>query len=239
MCKTHTKSFCFNRIGKEIGVSPETILKTSHGRRSIDVLKILAPERANWECMLSYSNPLFKKGNYQHLFNLDVAKVEGQLPHLYGDDATEIPGARSLLDALISVKAPWAIVTSGTEPLVSGWLNVLKLAIPEHLVTAESVAEGKPDPACYRMGLDKLALGTGSGAITAADVLVLEDSPAGIKAGKDAGCRVIGLVTSHTVEQVAAAEPDWIVRDLDSVKVVASEGGKITLEIANGLRQGL
>ena len=97
------------------------------------------------------------------------------------------------------------------------------------------MAEGKPDPACYRMGLDKLGLGGSS----AADVLVLEDSPAGIKAGKDAGCKVIGLVTSHTVEQVAAAEPDWIVRDLDSVKVVASEGGRITLEIANGLRQGL
>lgn len=39
------------RIGNEIGVDPETILKTSHGRRSIDTLKILAPERANWECM--------------------------------------------------------------------------------------------------------------------------------------------------------------------------------------------
>jgi len=37
-------------IGKDIGVDPETILQTSHGRRSIDVLKILAPEKANWEC---------------------------------------------------------------------------------------------------------------------------------------------------------------------------------------------
>jgi hypothetical protein len=26
------------------------ILQTSHGRRSIDVLKLLCPERANWEC---------------------------------------------------------------------------------------------------------------------------------------------------------------------------------------------
>lgn len=116
---------------------------------------------------------------------------------------------------------------------MSGWLNVLKLAIPEHLVTAESVVEGKPDPTCYRMGLEKLGLvGRGD------EVLVLEDSPAGIKAGKDAGCKVIGLVTSHTVEQVAAAEPDWIVRDLDSVKLVPGEGaGKITLEISNGLCQ--
>lgn len=41
---------CHLRVGKEIGVPPEVILETSHGRRSIDILKILAPEKANWEC---------------------------------------------------------------------------------------------------------------------------------------------------------------------------------------------
>jgi glycerol-1-phosphatase len=39
-----------NRVGGEIGVDPVVILQTSHGRRSIDILKILAPEKANWEC---------------------------------------------------------------------------------------------------------------------------------------------------------------------------------------------
>jgi len=66
-------------------------------------------------------------------------------------------------------------------------------------------------------------------------VLVLEDAPAGIRAGKAAGCMVLGLVTSHTVEQVKSAGPDWIVRDLDSVKIVESEGGSVTLEIRDGL----
>ncbi|OAA64814.1 glycerol-3-phosphate phosphatase [Cordyceps fumosorosea ARSEF 2679] len=200
----------WHTIGNEIGVDPETILKTSHGRRSIDTLKILAPERANWEY---------------------VAKVEGQLPVLYAHLATEIPGARALLDGMIAAAAPWAIVTSGTEPLVHGWLGRMKLAVPEHLVTAESVPEGKPDPACYRMGLDKLRL-----ADVAGEVLVLEDSPAGIRAGKAAGCKVLGLVTSHTAEQVAAAEPDWIVKDLTSVRVVGSEGGRVTIEIKDGLK---
>lgn len=46
--------------------------------------------------------------------------MEGRLPKLYGDDAVEIPGARSLLLDLISKSAPWAIVTSGTVPLVTG-----------------------------------------------------------------------------------------------------------------------
>ena len=36
-------------------MSPEVILETSHGRRSIDILKILAPEKANWDCKLSFS----------------------------------------------------------------------------------------------------------------------------------------------------------------------------------------
>jgi glycerol-1-phosphatase len=163
-----------------------------------------------------------------------VKEMEGRLPKLYGQDAVEIPGARPLLEALIKQKAPWAIVTSGTVPLVGGWLKALDLPRPEHLVTAESVLDGKPDPACYLMGREKLSLQEPT-----KQILVLEDSPAGIRAGKAAGCKVLGLVTSHTVEQVMGASPDWIVRDLDSVKVVESrEGGMTMLEISSALMQG-
>jgi hypothetical protein len=44
-----------NRIGKEIGVDPEVILATSHGRRSIDVLQMYEPKLANWECKSSFT----------------------------------------------------------------------------------------------------------------------------------------------------------------------------------------
>lgn len=158
--------------------------------------------------------------------------MEGLLPKLYGSDAIEIPGARSMLDALISKSSPWAIVTSGSVPLVGGWLEALKLPKPEHLVTAESVQNGKPDPACYVLGRERLGLEDAS-----KEILVLEDSPAGIKSGKASGCKVLGLVTSHTVEQIIAADPDWIVQDLDSVRVLRHEGGKTTIEISNGLRR--
>lgn len=200
----------WHAVGKEIRVSPEKILETSHGRRSIDVFKIIAPDQANWEY---------------------VNKVEAQIPHLYGDDASEIPGSRSLLDSLIARSSRWAIVTSGTEPLVSGWLTVLSLAKPKHLVTAESVLSGKPDPACYLVGLEKLDLQEAP-----QDVLVIEDAPAGIRAGKAAGCKVIGLATSHAIEQVIAAGPDWVVKDLESVKVVGQADGKVTVEISNALQ---
>lgn len=157
--------------------------------------------------------------------------MEGLLPRFHGEDATEIPGARALLDQLIEAKAPWAIVTSGTVPLVTGWLDRLALPHPDILVTAESVENGKPDPACYALGLSKLGLDK----TASSDVLVLEDSPAGIASGKAAGCKVIGLVTSHTLDQVVAAEPDWIVEDLRSVTMVACTSGAVTLQISNAL----
>jgi glycerol 3-phosphatase-1 len=160
--------------------------------------------------------------------------MEGRLPKLYGDDAVEIPGARPLLDSMIAQSIPWAIVTSGTEPLVHGWLTRLSLAQAEHLVSAESVQNGKPDPSCYLLGRERLGLQGGD-----REVLVLEDSPAGIASGKAAGCRVVGLVTSHTFEQVVAAKPDWVVKDLDSLRVVGKYdgSGRWTVEFSDVLHQ--
>lgn len=161
---------------------------------------------------------------------LDVSHMEGLLPLHFGEDAVEIPGARSLLSEIGARSLPWAIVTSGTLALVSGWLKKMGLPTPKHLITAESVENGKPDPACYRMGRERVNLSGDD-----KSVLVLEDSPAGIRAGKAAGCKVLGLVTSHTAEQVKSAEPDWIVKDLESVRIVECKDGSVTLEFRDGL----
>ena len=107
----------------------------------------------------------------------------------------------------------------------------MELPIPENLVTAEDVVEGKPDPACYLMGREKLGLPED------ASTLVFEDSPAGIKAGKAAGCKVLAVVTSHTVDQVAQAGADWIVKDLSSVKMLWPSENGFEIEILNALVQ--
>ncbi|KAK2775337.1 hypothetical protein FQN52_004021 [Onygenales sp. PD_12] len=198
----------WHRLGAEVGLDPETILKTSHGRRSIDVLKIIAPEKANWEY---------------------VSHVEGLIPKDFGQDATEIPGARLLLSNLETAGAPWAVVTSGTRALVNGWLGVLNLAQPKHLVVAEDVEVGKPDPRCYLMGRARLGLGEG------AQMLVVEDAPSGIRAGKAAGFKVLALATTHKLEQLKEAGADWIVEDLRSVELKGCNG-KVEIEILNALQ---
>ena len=202
----------WRQLGKEIGVDGDFILQTSHGRRTVDVLRIHAPHLANWDF---------------------VCKAEGSIPRNYGRDAVEILGSRALLENLESTGTPWAIVTSGTKPLVTGWLDVMKFAHPRYLVTAEEVQNGKPDPACYRLGAERLGLSP----TEASEVLVLEDAPAGVKAGKAAGCKVVALATTHRVDQLREAGADWIVRDMRSVTMTQWNGkaGKVGIEVRNAL----
>lgn len=159
----------------------------------------------------------------------DVCAAEGAVPKKWGQDAVEIPGSRDLLSVLEQHNVPWAIVTSGTTPLVTGWLDVMKLSHPTHLVTAEQVKKGKPDPACYLLGAERLGMGDNK------DVLVLEDAPAGVRAGKAAGFKVVGLATTHEISQLEEAGADWIVRDMRSVKFEEFSGGKVGIEIVDAL----
>ncbi|PGG96371.1 hypothetical protein AJ79_09611 [Helicocarpus griseus UAMH5409] len=198
----------WHRLGAELNLDPETILKTSHGRRSIDVLQIIAPDKANWEY---------------------VSHVEGLIPTDFGKDAVETPGARQMLKTLDDAGAPWAVVTSGTRALVSGWLDVMNLALPKYMVVAEDVEVGKPDPRCYLMGRAQLGLGEG------AEMLVVEDAPSGVRAGKAAGFKVLALTTTHKIEQLKEAGADWIIQDLRSVTLKGCNG-KVEIVVGNALQ---
>jgi len=72
-----------------------------------------------------------------------------------------------------------------------------------------------------------------------APVLVVEDAPAGVQAGIAAGCDVLGLLTTHTRNQIAEAGATFIVDDLASVDFQkGDENGleiKITVKSVGGL----
>lgn len=68
-------------------------------------------------------------------------------------------------------------------------------------------------------------------------MLVVEDAPSGIKAGKAAGFKVLALETTHTVQQLKDAGADWIVKDLRSVQLKSwSQGSKVEVEIKDTLQ---
>lgn len=139
-----------------------------------------------------------------------------------------------LLTSLLRLHAKWAIVTSGTKPLVAGWLKVLDLITPECMVTPEDVQKGKPDPECYRLGAKRLGLEIGGGDAGSgggSKVLVLEDAPAGVKAGKAAGCMVLALATTHRLQELKDAGADWVVPDMRSVSILRDKEAMDGLEV--------
>jgi sugar-phosphatase len=126
----------------------------------------------------------------------EIADVKGVIP---------LPGAMKLLQAL--PPQHWAIVTSCTRPLAGVRIGVAGLPKPRHLVTSTDVKHGKPDPEPYLKGAQYLG-------VPASDCIVIEDAPAGIRAGKAAGARVLALRTTATDAELQQAGSDWIVDNL-------------------------
>ncbi|MDM7923741.1 MAG: HAD family phosphatase [Pyrinomonadaceae bacterium] len=86
------------------------------------------------------------------------------------------------------------------------------------IVSAEDIATYKPDPACYREGFRKIDLyrvANGSLPMVHGDCLVIEDSPAGVMAGKAAELPVLGVANTVPGDQLRAAGADAIATRLD------------------------
>lgn len=130
------------------------------------------------------------------------------------DGVTALPGAQQLLEALPHGR--WAAVTSGERALMTARLTAARLRVPDIMICAEDVVTGKPSPEGYL----KAAAALGFDASTC---VVVEDSPAGIAAGRAAGAQVLAITTTHDGRQVSDA--DVIVTDLSCVRVTSTDDG--------------
>jgi mannitol-1-/sugar-/sorbitol-6-phosphatase len=125
-------------------------------------------------------------------------------------DVIPLPGALQLLEALPLDR--WAIVTSCTRRLAEVRIAAAGLPKPKYLVTSNDVRRGKPDPEPYLKGAQILA-------VPAEKCVVVEDAPAGIRAGKAAGARVVALRTTAGEAELREAGADWIVNDCSELSV--------------------
>jgi mannitol-1-/sugar-/sorbitol-6-phosphatase len=129
-------------------------------------------------------------------------------------DLMVLPGVKALLECLPQER--WAIVTSATRRLLLGRLEVAGLPLPERIISGDMVERGKPDPEPYRRGAALLGF-------RPEECVVVEDAPSGLGAGIAAGCRVLGVLGTHSVEELRGA--DWIVPSLEGVVMTSSAGG--------------
>jgi len=133
-----------------------------------------------------------------------------------------LPGARELLADLPADR--WTIVTSCTHALAEVRLRAAGLPIPKRLVTADDVKKGKPDPEPYLKGAALLE-------VSARACVVVEDVPAGIRAGKAAGAHVIALRTTVSQTDLQTAGADWVVDNCKSITatLTGASGHELTL----------
>jgi mannitol-1-/sugar-/sorbitol-6-phosphatase len=118
---------------------------------------------------------------------------------------TAIPGAADPLAGIPPHR--WATVTSASRDLAHARLAAAGLTVPEILVTADDIKHGKPHPEGYLAAAQLLGM-------PAAQCVVVEDAPAGIRAARAAQVRhVLGVGSRNIAEH----QPDALVPDLRSV----------------------
>jgi sugar-phosphatase len=87
-------------------------------------------------------------------------------------------------------------------------------------VTATDVNKGKPNPEPYAKAAAKLGFDPQK-------CVVVEDAPAGVRAGREAGARVIGLPAIVSRDELLAAGATWIVSDCTKISVQKSNFGLV------------
>lgn len=144
----------------------------------------------------------------------------GEIEDLEG--VVALPGAMELLTSL--PRSRWVIVTSCTRPLAEVRLKAAGLPRPMRLVTSSDVKHGKPAPEPYLKGAEFLG-------VDARDCIVVEDAPAGIRAGKSAGARVIGLSTIADAAELREDGADWVVENCAAIRLVQPVNGDRTIKL--------
>jgi len=176
------------------GFDPEETVRKAHGRPSLTTIKELLPNAAD---------PIAEN---QVVLRGEIEDTEGVVP---------LPGVCDFLNAI--PQGRWALVTSCAKPLARVRLEAAGIAIPENMITSDDVRHGKPDPEPYLKGAALLGL-------PASECVVFEDAPAGIRAGKSAGARVIALPTTSAENELKSAGADWILPGYSNLTLLSANG---------------
>jgi len=166
----------------------EEIYRTKfNGKTNADLFRMIFGEITN-EKIFSYAKE--KELNYQNIYKSEIK------PHT---------GLLEFLEELKIKKYKLALGTSAPKMNVDFTLN--SLGIRDYfdvIVDGSEVKKGKPDPEVYIKCSAFLGLQPNQ-------CVVFEDSLAGLISGKNAGCHIIGVATSHNKEELMSIVEDIIV----------------------------
>ena len=141
---------------------------------------------------------------------------EAMFREVYKTDLVPVKGLKAFLDQLKRDHIKMAVGTSA--PMENAEFILQGLDIEDYFHTilhSAHVTKSKPDPqiylkACHAVGYDPK------------NCIVFEDSLSGVQAGKAAGCKVVGITTTHSEQELEHC--DLIIRDFSNLNPSILDG---------------
>ncbi|WP_316840205.1 HAD family phosphatase [Pedobacter gandavensis] len=170
--------------------------------RDFFAVRNLAPTEAE------FAQHMFGKSNsyiFNHFFNRPIVgaelleleeEKEGLFRKIYKDHIEPIAGILEFISDLDQHGVKLGVATSA--PYANLDLILSEVDIRNKLgsiMASEDVKKHKPDPEVYLTSAKNLG-------VSPDQCLVFEDSYSGISAALNAGMRVVGVLTSHTIEEL-------------------------------------
>lgn len=138
----------------------------------------------SWEVVTNY---FFRKGKINPQldeFNVVFRKIYEEL---ISDELILSPNVNPLLNKLLVKKKKLGVVSSASKWMVDQILLQVELFdIFDIIITQEQVVKHKPDPEAYLLALKQMGL-------PGSEVLVFEDTSAGLRAATKAACDTIAI----------------------------------------------
>jgi HAD superfamily hydrolase (TIGR01509 family) len=133
-------------------------------------------------------------------FRFEHHRISGDF---YSDgDLVPMPGLIHFMDYLYKNKIKMAVVSSTSSKGVLNALNrLLLIKYLDVIITGDMIKNTKPSPEGYLTAVHYLQS-------TPTDCLIIEDSPLGIKAAKNAGIYVIGFKGSKHIQDTSDADKE-------------------------------
>jgi HAD superfamily hydrolase (TIGR01509 family) len=131
----------------------------------------------------------------QEFLDLEFEK-ESLFREIYAGHIETIPHFLTFLEALKEAGFKTGVATSAPRAnldLIMGQLGFQKDM--ESIMASENVSQHKPHPEVYLKSAQNLG-------VSPQNCLVFEDSFSGVSAGLNAGMRVVGVLSSHTIEEL-------------------------------------
>ena len=160
--------------------------------------------------------------------NTNERLIEQVLPHLSLEEAKQLaidkeaqfrakaitmqptPGLERILQLSNEIPLKRAVVTNAPKENAYHMLGALDLTATFPIVVlAEDAPPGKPNPAPYLLGLEKVG-------VVAPEAIAFEDSPTGIQSAVAAGIYTIGIASTHDPELLKGFGAHMVIKDFNS-----------------------